>query len=176
MPPRVHEICTLPECDVTHWARGWCLRHYTRWRKYGDPRAFKRQTPTIETFWSQVAKTDGCWFWTGRVNRDGYGVTGFEMRAWMAHRLAYELDVGPIPKGLQVHHTCKNRRCVRPEHFQLLTPSEHARIEKLERPLSATCGKGHPWTPENTYTWNGSPRKCRACRVERMQLYRSKDF
>lgn len=30
-------MCGIEGCDRTHYARGWCQRHWVRWRKYGDP-------------------------------------------------------------------------------------------------------------------------------------------
>ena len=27
--------CSLPDCDGKHHARGWCQKHYQRWRKHG---------------------------------------------------------------------------------------------------------------------------------------------
>lgn len=32
-----NRICSIPECERIHFARGWCNRHYKKWRKYGDP-------------------------------------------------------------------------------------------------------------------------------------------
>ena len=29
--------CSLPDCDGKHHARGWCQKHYQRWRTHGDP-------------------------------------------------------------------------------------------------------------------------------------------
>lgn len=33
--------CQIDECDFKHYARGWCLIHYNRWRKHGDPNILK---------------------------------------------------------------------------------------------------------------------------------------
>lgn len=30
-------LCAIPECGKVHFCRGWCTKHYARWRKYGDP-------------------------------------------------------------------------------------------------------------------------------------------
>lgn len=32
-------ICIMDGCDNPHMARGWCMTHYYRWRRHGDPRA-----------------------------------------------------------------------------------------------------------------------------------------
>lgn len=29
--------CAIDGCNVTAFARGWCKRHYGRWRRNGDP-------------------------------------------------------------------------------------------------------------------------------------------
>ncbi|MFD5848295.1 HNH endonuclease signature motif containing protein [Streptomyces chartreusis] len=35
--------CMIEECDTVVYARGWCHRHYTRWRIHGDPAADYRR-------------------------------------------------------------------------------------------------------------------------------------
>ena len=35
-------VCTIEGCSSKVAARGWCSKHYYRWRKYGDPLAVAR--------------------------------------------------------------------------------------------------------------------------------------
>lgn len=30
-------LCDLDDCGSKHFCKGYCQKHYTRWRKYGDP-------------------------------------------------------------------------------------------------------------------------------------------
>jgi hypothetical protein len=64
-------------------------------------------SPRIEAaFWQRVDMTFGCWPWLGRLDRDGYGRLGGKM----AHRIACQLLVEPIPAGIQLDHPCRVRR------------------------------------------------------------------
>lgn len=36
--------CSVEGCERLLYGRGWCLMHYTRWRRHGDPEAAKRST------------------------------------------------------------------------------------------------------------------------------------
>jgi hypothetical protein len=74
----------------------------------------------------------GCHIWTSVVTDNGYGVTKWKGQRIRAHRLAYELWVGPIPEGTVVHHICSNKVCVNPKHLQAVTPQENT-AEMLER-------------------------------------------
>lgn len=87
-------------------------------------------------FWARVAKGDGCWLWTGRVNRDGYGTIkntrGARPVMIMAHRFAWEAARGQIPAGLFVLHHCDNPPCVRPDHLYTGTDVDNSR-DKVSR-------------------------------------------
>ena len=69
---------------------------------------------------------DGCWIWRGRIAPNGYGRLGSKY----AHRVMYELHVGPIPTGLDVDHLCRVRHCVNPRHLEPVTRSENLRRGK----------------------------------------------
>jgi hypothetical protein len=143
----------------------------------------------------EVQPSSGCWLFTGQLDRFGYGHIDTEdvskrlrkgRRTQQAHRVAYELLVGPIGDKLVIDHTCHNedsdctggkecqhRRCCNPEH---LAPTTHRQNILQGRGIAAQhaaashCIRGHEFTPENTYRRpsNGG-RQCRACR----RLYKS---
>lgn len=78
-----------------------------------------------ERFESKVERlASGCWQWTGAILDTGYGVLtegGKNGKVFRAHRVAYELFIGPIPEGLVLDHLCHNRWCVNPEHLEAVT-------------------------------------------------------
>ena len=66
---------------------------------------------------------DSCWLWTGALNRWGYGHVskGRGGGAVRVHKAMYELDVGPVPAGLDLDHLCRTRRCCNPYHLEPVT-------------------------------------------------------
>jgi len=162
--------CSVPGCTKPEKARGWCGMHHERQRRHGtldNPRLSPE-----ELFWAKVNKGDGtgCWLWTCALTR-GYGSVGWKGRTRYAHLVAYELLVGPVPKGKELDHVkangCTSTACVKaiadefgPAHLEPVT-----KLENIRRAAAARnhCPRGHPYD-----MFDGS-RRCRRCRLEQQR-------
>lgn len=124
-----------------------------------------RHASLDERWWAKVDQNGPlvldtvCWLWTGHCWQNGYGAIANQKRDHLAHRVGYELLVGPIPEGLQLDHLCRNRRCVNPAHLEPVTNQENRRRYTV---LITHCPKGHPYDETNTYVRLGK-RNCRIC-------------
>lgn len=166
--------CSVDGCDRTDVkARELCGKHYARARKAGDLTRVDPSEKRISLFLARVEKTDSCWIWRGRLDRDGYGKTSLDNRNQGAHRVSYQLFVGQIPDGLTIDHVrsrgCTSRACVNPAHLEPVTIRENtirgdSPQLSAERQLRKThCPQGHPYVGHNLVIDEGGKRRCREC-------------
>lgn len=133
------------------------------------------RTPLAERFNDKVkrigAQPDECHEWGGATQGAPPGVQGYghiseggrRGRILLAHRVAWEIENGPIPEGLQVDHLCRNRKCVNPAHLEIVTQRENGR-RGLKGELRTHCKHGHEYTAKSTYVNKYGHRNCRICR------------
>lgn len=113
---------------------------------------------------------DECWLWAGKLNLDGYGYL-YEYSAgknttYGAHRVVFENDRQRIPEGLTLDHLCSVRRCINPEHLEVVTQ----RVNLLRGNTVAGnnsrkthCPRGHKLSSNNIKKDNRGYRSCRTC-------------
>lgn len=170
----MRSVCSIDTCPAPVQGHGWCGKHYARWRRHGDPLHTERPTwhqPPDVRFWAKVDASGVCWEWTASDDGvKGYGRFEDQGVNYAAHRWAYMNLVGPIPDGMTIDHLCRNKACVNPDHFELVT----ARVNTLRGGSASArnarkthCPQNHEYTPDNTRISRRSNgllfRTCRTC-------------
>jgi hypothetical protein len=147
-----------------------------------DPMKDATSHPDYARFMAKVQPdAAGCWIWTAsRHPVSGYGrikMGGHRGKHVPAHRVAYEMFVGPIPEGLVLDHLCRVRPCVNPAHLEPVTGAENTARGKAGKHLSdrTHCPQGHAYDEQNTYPEPGGGRGCRACRSEARRRHRDRN-
>jgi hypothetical protein len=189
-------VCSVDGCTRVAFCRGWCGKHYTRWRKHGDPTVLLAGGEESERFWRKVDKAGPvpeyrpelgpCWIWTGGLTGAGYGGFACEPRKAdgrlsfvCAHRYAYEQVVGPIPDGMFLDHLCRVTQCVNPGHLEPVTMAENFRrgapsVSAINREKTH-CIHGHPLSGDNLWIYaKTGQRHCRTCMRQRTREWKAR--
>ncbi len=108
-----------------------------------------------ERFWACVEKSDGCWLWTGNINKQGYGSLSVSKSKHvytvvLAHRVSWSLSIGGIEGGALVLHRCDVRRCVKPGHLFLGSQADnvHDAASKLRHAFGERNGSAKLTAPD----------------------------
>ena len=133
-----------------------------------------KRRSSLDRFARHIALTDsGCIEWLSGLAGSGYGHfhttqgPGVPARDVYAHRWSYEYHVGPIASGLHIDHLCRNRKCVNPDHLEVVTQRENTLRGvgfAAKNAVKTRCPHGHAYSPDNTYVDSKGYRHCRTCR------------
>lgn len=134
--------------------------------------------PLGQRFWTKVEFSVNCWEWQGYRMR-GYGQFALTRRKTVrAHRLAYELMVGPIPDGLTLDHLCRNKACVNPAHLEPVTSQENVRrspnAPSVVNAKATHCRHNHELSGTNLIIRPNGNRDCRECGRLRQAKHRAR--
>ena len=99
----------------------------------------KRQTLAEQI--AAMEPTNDCVLWEGSTTKDGYPLVYYRCRLQTAHRVSYQLHIGPIPKKHWVVRTCRNLLCLNPKHLEL---------QKAGNPIRSSSSSSAPKFEEPT--------------------------
>ena len=149
--------------------------HLTTPPLFGDPRLPAR-------FWDKVQpQPNGCWLWAAGRFGNGYSQFWWRGRQQPAHRIAYQVLVGPIYEGLESDHLCRIPACVNPSHIEPVTRRENTMrgdapaINRARMLAKTVCLRGHPFDNVNTYHRPDGYRGCKACQRMLVREYRCRE-
>lgn len=124
-------VCSIPECDKPVRNRGYCLAHYKRLLRYGDPNIRLKAANGEAVHYALVVAPafvgDECLIWPySKAGRLGHGKVGLNGKEHSASRVVCKIAHGepPSPKH-HAAHRCNVPACVNPAHLYWATPSEN---------------------------------------------------
>jgi hypothetical protein len=139
------------------------------------------KTP-LQKFEEKVTKSINCWEWNACLDSGGYGQMYFNGRNRKAHAIAkflydgFPLESNSLKVGLQWDHKCRNHKCVRPDHLELV--SRKVNVNRGISPAAINkqkqfCPKGHDLSknamPGRLKRHGG--RSCYICHKDRAKKY-----
>lgn len=135
-------ICSVSGCDKKVLARGWCRKHYWRWKNHGDPLRPRAPSKTVAFIETAIAyRGDECLFWPFSIpngSRPWIKINGI---GFTAARLVCERAHGPPPSiAHEAAHSCGKGHlgCMTPKHLRWATKIEN----QADRLIHGTHSRG----------------------------------
>jgi hypothetical protein len=140
------EMCVVETCPRTATSGKWCVIHFIRFSRSGNPLRNKATGKrSVQARFEEQHVEDpetGCWLWLGNMDAYGHGrlrVMGADgkPRRAQAHRVSWQMFNGMIPPGLFVIQiVCTDAACVNPDHLCLATRSTVTLLANARRRAS----------------------------------------
>jgi hypothetical protein len=117
----------------------------------------------------KVDTENGCWLWTGKPGRGGYGYLSVRGRNIGVHRISAMISLGYREEsGLCVLHKCDVPLCFNPDHLFIGTKGDNNRdsADKGRSRYSKRthCQSGHPLSGQNLSLLHHHGRTYRRCK------------
>ena len=121
---------------------------------------------------SRVKFSEDCWEWQGTLS-EGYGLIWIDGKNMRTHRVSYQLLIEAPPEDMELDHLCKNRRCLNPEHLEIVTSKEN--ILRGDGPPAKNarkthCIRGHLLVQHPSR----AHRYCKECQSKRQRTWNRK--
>ena len=125
--------CKVSWCTQPTRTLGYCRACYSAHYKGLDPETPRRKTVHKDMtpedrlkFWGWTVTDTGCWEYSGRKDKRGYGVLALrEKRQAFAHRVAYGVWVEHLNGDMHIIHSCDNPPCINPDHLRSGTAQDN---------------------------------------------------
>lgn len=142
-------LCSVPNCNKRVLARGWCNRHYLKWRKCGSPEGTGTSHGDPIKFLLETAinhKAGECILWPYAKSSSGHAIICISGRNVPAARyLCQKVNGNPPSPTHETAHSCGNGHlgCVHPSHLRWATKSEneHDKVEHGTSNRGERCAK-----------------------------------